>query len=272
MITSTGNSRIRAVASLLKRRADRMKQNAFVIEGLRMVREAPADSIRELYLTEAFLDRLNDRDRQRIDSIRCEHILVTPEVMQRLSDTMHPQGILAVVSLCAEDPEAVFGNDRSPLVIVTENLQDPGNLGTIFRAGEGAGVTGLLLVGDTADPYNPKVVRGTMGSIFRMPFARAANAEEAAAILRKRKIISYAADLRADCSYEDCDYRPGTAFWIGNEGAGLTEAALAQADRRIFIPMSGEVESLNAGVSASVLAFEAARQRRQRPDRSASKS
>ncbi|MCR5675246.1 MAG: RNA methyltransferase [Lachnospiraceae bacterium] len=263
VLTSTTNRHIRAVSALIKKRAEREKENAFVIEGLRMLREAPAERMCELYVTEAFYAALSPEDRRRIDALACERFTVTEEVMRRLSDTVHPQGVLGVVSMKKCDPAGLFDAGKAvPLLLVLENLQDPGNLGTILRAGEGAGVTGVLLAGDTADPYNPKVVRGTMGAIFRVPFLRFADIGEAAVLLKKRGIRTYAADLSGTKNYDACDYRDAVAFFIGNEGAGLSEEARRVADERILIPMAGAVESLNAGIAAAVLTFEAARQRR----------
>ena len=263
MISSTCNSRIRGVQALLKKRSEREKQHAFVIEGLRILREAPPGRVKELYVTEAFLSALTAEDRALIEAFPCGTETVTPEVMERLSDTVHPQGALAVVRMRDTSPDDLFADSSvPPLILVTENLQDPGNLGTILRTGEAAGVTGILLAGDTADPYNPKVVRSTMGSIFRLPFLRVGDIKDASDLLKRHGVTIYAADLRGADPYDKADYRTGCAFLIGNEGAGLTATALSLSDARIRIPMAGSVESLNAGVSAALLCFEAARQRR----------
>ena len=157
---------------------------------------------------------------------------------------------------------AVGRDGTLPHLLVLEHLQDPGNLGTILRAGEGAGLTGVLMDSNTADIYSPKVVRATMGSLLRVPFAYVEDLGEALALLKKKKIRVYAAHLQGSNAYDRENYRKATAFLIGNEANGLSPETAAAADVRIRIPMLGEVESLNAAVAASVLMFEAARQRR----------
>ncbi|MCR5094345.1 MAG: RNA methyltransferase [Lachnospiraceae bacterium] len=272
MITSFSNQRIRAVRALLNRKAERDKQQAFVIEGLRILREAPAEDVMELYVTEAFLHGCTPEDRKMMTAFSCEAETVSEEIMQRLSDTVHPQGVLAVVKKHERTLNELFAspegdaseNAAPPLILVLENLQDPGNLGTILRSAEAAGVTGILLVGDCADIYSPKVSRSTMGAVFRMPAIHVADIEEALRRLKEHHIRCVAADVHTDLSYDTSDLTAAVALLIGNEGAGLSQTALAGADQRITIPMHGAVESLNAGVAASVLAFEAARQRRAR--------
>ena len=264
-ITSTGNPLVRSVSALVSKSSERRKQGAFVIEGARAFREAPPERVRELFVTDAFLQKCADEDpklAEQTASLRCDSYLVTDDVMRRLSDTQHPQGILAVVKTEAASPDDLFPDGAVPLIIVAEHLQDPGNLGTIIRCGEGAGITGVILAGDTVDPYNPKTVRGTMGSIFRVPIVTCGDINEAALLLKGRGVKLYAADARGASDYDRTDLRDGCAFIIGNEGAGLTEDALRAADAALRIPMSGSLESLNAAVCAAVLLYEAARQRR----------
>ena len=149
-----------------------------------------------------------------------------------------------------------------PHIIVLDHLQDPGNLGTIFRTAEGAGVTGIIMNQESVDIYNPKTIRSTMGSIYRMPFCYTADLADAVRFLKAKGVRTYAAHLEGICDYDKEDYQKPCAFLIGNEGNGLTQEIAELADTYIKIPMKGEVESLNAAIAASVLMFEAARQRR----------
>ena len=151
---------------------------------------------------------------------------------------------------------------RVPHVIVLDNLQDPGNLGTILRTAEGAGVSGVLLSRESVDLYNPKVIRSTMGSIYRMPFFYSQDLREDLKKWKSRGICLYAAHLKGSRPYDEADYRQPAAFLIGNESQGLTEETADLADCRIRIPMEGQVESLNAAVASAVLMYEARRQRR----------
>ena len=143
-----------------------------------------------------------------------------------------------------------------------ETIQDPGNLGTIIRAGEGAGITGIVMNHDTADIYNPKVIRSTMGSIFRMPFVYADDLQDACLLMKNRGVRLFAAHLKGMNNYDQEDYTDNVGFLIGNEANGLTEETTSLADCLVKIPMEGKVESLNAAIAASVLMFETARQRR----------
>lgn len=261
MITSTKNDRIRRVIELKKKARARAESGLFVVEGIRMAGELPAERVEELYLSEAFAgDRALPANLQ---SVPCE--IVSDSVFQAMSDTQAPQGILALVRQYRYGIDDLLAGEEKPFIMILENLQDPGNLGTILRAGEGAGITGIFMSRDTVDLYNPKVIRSTMGSVFRVPFCYADSEEEFYAgiwALKRAGVRLFAAHLDGIRAYECEDYTGAVGFLIGNEGNGLTERAASCADEKILIPMAGKVESLNAAVAASVLMFETARQRR----------
>lgn len=179
-----------------------------------------------------------------------------------MSDTQTPQGILALVRQHAFRTEDLLAAPGPAFLMVLENIQDPGNLGTILRAGEGAGITGVLMSETTADIYNPKVIRSTMGSVFRVPFVYTEDLPASLKALKAGGVRLYAAHLNGRNNYEKEDYTVDTGFLVGNEANGLTDETAALADACVKIPMKGKVESLNAAVAASVLMFEAARQRR----------
>ena len=147
------------------------------------------------------------------------------------------------------------------MLLVVEDLQDPGNLGTMFRTGEGAGITGVIMSSDTVDIFNPKVVRATMGSIYRVPFVYAGDLRNAVNDLHKNGIAVYAAHLEGETYYNRLSFREPTAFLIGNEGKGLRRDTAKLADSYVKIPMEGRVESLNAAVAAALLLYETHRQR-----------
>ena len=150
-----------------------------------------------------------------------------------------------------------------PLFMILEDLQDPGNLGTIIRTGEGAGVTGVILSKTSVDVFNPKVIRSTMGSVYRVPVLYVDSIEEEVLpMLKTHGTTTYAAHLKGENNYDQEDYGKGTAFFIGNEGNGLSDELTACADTLIKIPMAGQVESLNAAMASGILMYEAARQRR----------
>lgn len=266
IITSTSNPRMKEIIQLRKKSRMRTKTGTFLVEGLRMVREIPEERLVQLYATEEFLKK------HRKEPIPgTEVMLVSPEVFAYISDTKTPQGVLAVVrqsmftqkEILAKCPgKSGTGTGRPAHLLVLDNIQDPGNLGTIFRTAEAAGVTGILLSRDCADIYNPKTIRSTMGAIFRMPFVYTDDLPGAVNSLKKHDIRVFAAHLEGERAYDEEDYRQGSAFLIGNEGSGLRPEVAACADVLVRIPMEGMAESLNAAVAAAVLMFEVSRQRK----------
>lgn len=257
MITSVSNNRIKEILNLKKKAKARRESGLFIIEGTRMAEETPEHLLKDIYVSESYLKK------EIHSKLLSEHPyeIVSDKVFSQLSDTVTPQGILCVVRQPKYTLEDMTKGE-APLLLVLENLQDPGNLGTIVRTGEGAGVSGILLTKDAVDIYNPKVVRSTMGAIYRVPFLYMEDIETILKQLQQKNITTYAAHLEKSECYDSYEYRTGTAFIIGNEGNGLSEKALEKADKRLFIPMCGQVESLNAAVAASLLVYEAARQRR----------
>lgn len=252
MITTSQNKQVKRILKLKKSARERRKEQLFLVEGIRMFEEIPADRLYKVYATEEF-----QKAHQEMFS-KMEPELVSPQVMKEISDTMTPQGVLALVKMKEFQMEQLA--EENALLLVLENLQDPGNLGTILRTGEGAGVTGIIMSRDTVDIYNPKVIRSTMGSIFRVPFVYADNMEQVMEFLKKNQITAYAAHLDGT-NYTKEDYNKGTAFFIGNEGNGLSRELTRAADHMIRIPMNGKVESLNAAMAAGLLMYEARRQR-----------
>ena len=256
MITSTANQQVKNLIQLQKKGKIRKEQNVFVVEGIKMFREAPKGWIQKIYVSQEFLKKeeaylLEDR----------EYEVVEDRVFKAMADTMTPQGVLAIVRRPSYTLEDML-KEKTPLLMILENLQDPGNLGTIVRTGEGAGVTGILMSRDTVDIYNPKTIRSTMGSIYRVPFLYVEDLKTVMETLRKKGVCTYAAHLKGEKSYDQMDFCKGSAFLIGNEGNGLSDELSGLADEYLKIPMYGRVESLNAAVASSVLMYEAQRQRR----------
>ena len=177
-----------------------------------------------------------------------------------MSDTQTPQGVLTVLKRPEYRLEELLKQEK-PLFAVLEDLQDPGNLGTIVRTGEGAGVTGVIMSAQTVDIFNPKVIRATMGSIYRVPFVYVEDIGETIKTMQNAGIRTYAAHLKGEKFYDSFSFREPTAFLIGNEGNGLKKETADMADFYLKIPMEGKVESLNAAVATALLMYEAHRQR-----------
>ena len=250
-ITSGSNRLVREVRELQKKRKARKETGLFIAEGERLCREIPTEAIERIFITDTYQGALPEGGND------ARLFRVPEKLMQEMSDTRTSQGILCEVRM---RPEQTLTGD---FFLLLEDLQDPGNLGTIFRTAEAAGVSGIYMSRECVDIYSPKVVRSTMGALYRMPFCVVPDLRETARSLRQQGVRVYAAHLKGTRKHYEYDYRLPTAFMIGNEGNGLTEALAAEADGFLRIPMKGQVESLNAAIAATVLMFEAARQREQ---------
>ena len=263
MITSYSNKSVREVIQLNQKAKVRNSQGIFVAEGVKMFAEAPADLIHKVYMAQRAETDLRSVYGRKLDELSVE--IVADDVFDKMSDTKTPQGILCLVKQFHYELEGLLTKSKNKshaLFILLEDLQDPGNLGTIFRTGEGSGVDGIIMSSRTADVYNPKVIRSTMGSVYRVPFLYTDDLCGTIYTLKEHDISVYAAHLDGTKYYDEFDYCPGTAFLVGNEGSGLQRETAECADKLLKIPMEGEVESLNAAVASSILLYEAYRQRR----------
>lgn len=272
-ITSLSNNRIKEAALWSAKARERRKADVYLVEGRKMFLEAPEAELQEIFVADSLWERLETEEGAELDAQlkkrlreldaegRLPVFLVTDEVLRKIADTQTPQGIVCVLKQKHYTLEQLI-TKKNPLLVVLEDLQDPGNLGTILRTGEGAGITGVIMSKDTVDLYNPKTIRATMGSVYRVPFVYAEDLKQVLATLKEAGITSYAAHLNGTKYYDSFDFRKGTAFLIGNEGNGLQTETAEQADVYLKIPMKGKLESLNAAVATSILMYEANRQRR----------
>lgn len=260
MITSGANPRVKQIVQWQTKAKERRKDGVFLAEGVKMLEEAPLEWIREVYLSEDAFEKIHKTPELREKLERVGYETVSAEVFAKMSDTQTPQGVLTVLNRPNHRIEDLL-QQPNPLLVVLENLQDPGNLGTIIRTGEGAGVTGVIMSEGTVDIFNPKTIRSTMGSVYRVPFAYVTDVSEVMSRLREKGIHTYAAHLKGDTYYDSFSFREPTAFLIGNEGNGLSKELADSADNYLKIPMEGKVESLNAAIATSLLMYEAHRQR-----------
>ncbi len=254
MITSLSNPLVKSVSAFNKKASLRKEEGLFVVEGRRFCEELPAGQLEKAFVTEAFLEL--PEGRSLAERLKAE--TVSQAVMEKMADTKTPQGILALARMREASPED-FGS--GPLLVL-EHVQDPGNVGTLFRTAEAAGAGGVILDRETADPYSPKVLRATMGAIFRLPFVIS---DDLPGLLRQLKAQGFsltAAHLAGTEFYDAVSYPARTAFLIGNEGNGLSEEITSLADKKVRIPMEGRTESLNAAVAGALLLYEAYRQKR----------
>lgn len=256
------------ISALLKKSKERKNTKTFVVEGPRMVVETPVNKLKAVYVAEGFgqnpdNSRVLKEIQDKCTQANAIYEVVADNVFKSVSDTQTPQGILAVVAMPEYSLEELLAGDKTHLLIL-ESIQDPGNLGTMVRTGEGAGVTGIIMNKTTVDLFNPKTIRSTMGSIYRVPFYVTEDLADTIKDLQEKGISLYAAHLKGEHAYDEEDYTMASGFLIGNEGNGLSDEIAKLADVYIKIPMEGQVESLNAAISATLLMYEANRQRRRR--------
>jgi TrmH family RNA methyltransferase len=254
MITSTHNERVKYVRSLVRRRA-REQEDRFVVEGTRLVDEMVRAGVRPALVLYTAAWAAGPAAQRLLPSLaRSEEGTweVSDHVLAACADTVTPQGVLAVVPSIHLAP-------RRGLILILDRLADPGNLGTILRSAEATAVGQVILPPGTVDPFGPKTVRAAMGAHFRQPMARL-DWPEIGARVADRAV--WLADARGDVAYDEVDWSAPAALIVGGEAAGAGEEAGDLATGRVFIPMSGETESLNAAMAATVILFEVARQNR----------
>jgi TrmH family RNA methyltransferase len=258
VITSTANARVKRVRNLQSERGDRESDGLFVVEGLRLVREALEGraSIEVAFFTEPFShDRSGADLLHALSEQNVETQAVTDEVMRSMAVTQTPQGVVAVVEWVR-----LAAPDRPSFVLIADSIHDPGNIGTIMRLAAGAAVPLMLLMPGTVDIYNPKVVRSAMGAHFRIPVV-AATWGEASHWLASQRV--YLADSRQGTAHFEVDWVQPCALIISDEAHGASPDAARLAQMRVTIPMPGQTESLNVAMAAGIILYEMVRQRMQ---------
>lgn len=257
-IQSIQNTKVKEWAKLLTKKG-REKEQSYLVEGPHLVEEAikgQAD-IEALLMTEDYIRNKS------IESFVVEHssrcFQVSGQVLNKLSDTETPQGIIAVIRIKKWSLAPLLEGDR--LLLLLDALQDPGNLGTMIRTADAAGVDGIVLGKGTVDLYNSKVVRSTMGSIFHLPIVQDDLLHVCDTLADHRFNIT-ATSLEGAVPYDEASYTGPTAIVIGNEGNGVSQEVLSRCHSKVKIPIYGQAESLNAAIAAGIMIYEAIRQRK----------
>jgi TrmH family RNA methyltransferase len=255
-VESRQNARVKELRVGLSR-GTRTAHNHIAVEGLHLVQEAIKSG---LNLDTVFLQEGHEGLLRQFPSGSAEVLIVTEDVFLSATITEHPQGVAALVGAPQFTVQAMFPTapGPAPLLVIAAGLQDPGNLGTLVRSAEAFGATGMILLPGTVSLWNAKTLRASSGSAFRLPVL-ALTADAAFTTLRDQGVRIFAGVARGGDS--EADLRGPSALLVGNEGSGLPEAWIAQADTRVTIPFTGAVESLNAAVAGSVLLYDAMRQR-----------
>lgn len=257
LIESLKNPKIKQTIAL-KEKKERDKTGLFVLEGERLVSEIPEDLKVEYYI----LSETCYNKGSYINLLKRNHdvLILNDNLFKKVSDTVSPQGILAVCRQYCYDFDFVF-DKKSSFILMLENISDPGNMGTIIRTADAFGADMVLLNKGCVDLYNNKVIRATMGSIFHIPVIRNADFDEIFYKLKDKGISTIAAHLEAKKEPFNIDLKKNCAILIGNEANGLSVNTSKRADILVKIPMKGQAESINASIAGSILMYEVLRQR-----------
>ena len=258
MITSTSNLQIKQIVAVLKKGKERKSQKAFVIEGRKMFEEIceQKERVRKAYFSESYWKETYEKGNQPV----VPYEIVADSVFDAMAETVTPQGVLAIVEMPEYSLEQMI--EKAGTLLLLEDLQDPGNLGTMLRTAEAAGVAGVILSKKSVDVYNPKVIRSTMGAVYRVPFLYVEDFKGLLCNLKEQKVRLLAAHLQGTKSFDKADYRGKVGILIGNEANGLSDEVSDLAEEKVIIPMAGNVESLNAAVAGALLMYEAFRNQR----------
>ncbi|QEK13639.1 23S rRNA (guanosine(2251)-2'-O)-methyltransferase RlmB [Crassaminicella thermophila] len=262
-IYSHDNATIKHIRQLTKRKY-RQKNSQYIVEGIRIVRDAIENNKKiecvlfceKLYETSGGEELIKNLIEKNIKIYQ-----VPNKIFMEICDTQNPQGIIAVLPYELYNLDQVL-NEGKGLFLVLDRIQDPGNLGTIIRTADAAGFDAVLLTKGCVDLYNLKTIRSTMGSVFHLPIINVGETKEIITFLKSENIRIISTSLNTNKYYDEVDYNGRVAFVIGNEANGVLKEVLENSDELVKIPMIGKAESLNASVAASIMMYEAVRQRR----------
>lgn len=262
-ITSSSNPTIKEVKSLYRKK-ERWAKKSFLVEGIKIVEECidnnyPLSNIifshelRSISGGEGLWQKIRTYD---------QLIKVPDRLYREISDMENPQGVMAIAIFKQNSIEEIY-DKGNPFLLLLDQIQDPGNMGTIIRTADAFGIDGIIVTEGCVDIYNPKVVRSTMGSIFRVPIYHTLEGRKIIEELKKKNLKIYSTSLKGDRFIQDVDFNRPSLLIIGNESKGVSHSLEVLADNLIKIPMIGAAESLNAAIASSIIMYEAVRQRRQ---------
>ncbi len=257
VIKSRDNPLIKETAALVSDKKTRKNTGLFVAEGARLCSEAAKSGavVLRVFITEEAEKRYPEYVKGLLDTAE-EVFYITESVAEKISDTKAPQGVFAVCRFLGKEPEL---SENGVFVLLSE-LQDPGNIGTILRTCEAMNVKGVFLC-SCADVLSPKVLRSSMGCLFRLPVKVTQSTEEVLSVLKSKGVMTYASALSTEAKLlSETKFESRSCVLIGNEGNGLSENVISLCDNTVMIPMPGKAESLNAASAAAILIYSAVNQ------------
>ncbi len=244
----------------LKQKKYRNRSNSFLIEGIKLVKHGAmqGETIEYVLFCKALISEQTIEEIMALLPETTIVVYLAKDIFEDLSDTVHTQGVLAVVKI----PKGMPALKHKGLYIALDRIQDPGNLGTIIRTADAAGFDGLIYNKGTVDPYGEKVLRSTMGSVFSLPLMAVDELPETLEEAKNMGLAILCTSLEDSTDYSEGNYKDGAIIVIGNESQGVSEAVFAQATQKIKIPIYGQAESLNAAIAAAIIMYEAVKLRK----------
>lgn len=263
-ITSKDNTVVKHLRSLSDPK-HRKKEQAFLIEGVKMVEEAIQGraGVKMVVASPALVRHHGKAALTLAEAGSIDILWISEKLMDSVSESKTPQPVMAVVRMKERSQEELFAH-RSKLIILAHQLQDPGNLGTIIRTAEAVAAAGMALTPNTVDPFSTKAIRASMGSILRLPVVRIEDPGEFIIRCRQEGFQTVATEVTGEQTHLDIDLAKPTVVILGQEGAGLPRNILADVDLRVRIPMAETIDSLNVATSSAIILYEALRQRMRR--------
>lgn len=253
IIKSKDNPKVKRL-TLLHDRKKASKEGVVFIEGTRLCEDALKSGVVPTLIacTENRYEMVSSFNSDY--GVSSEVIVLSDECFNKICSTVNPQGVAMIVNEPKNPDEIPFRNDGKDIYVVLEKLQDPGNLGTIIRLADAFDFTAVIMTKGTVDPYNEKVLRSSMGSVWHIPMVTVENSEEVIAKLSEKKVSLIATELHGDL-LNDAELTLPAAYFVGNEGNGLMDSTIGACDKKVKIPMPGKAESLNAASAASIMGF-----------------
>ena len=258
-ITSIQNSYIKELLKLQEKSRERKKKGLFIIEGKREISLAIAANY-EFDTILYFEDLISEQEILHLFNANVNRILISKEVYQKLAYRGSTEGIIAVTKAKDFSLENIKFKSETPLILVAEGIEKPGNIGALLRTADAANVAAVFIANPKSDLYNANIIRSSVGCVFTNQIA-VGSSEEIVAFLAEKKIQMYATTLQNSNEYHKENYTAATAIVVGTEATGLTTVFREEATQNINIPMQGQIDSMNVSVAAAIVLFEAKRQR-----------
>lgn len=258
VITSKDNELVKHIKKL-KDKKYRDENNEYIVEGVKLIEEAVKENakIKKIIVCEDTTRTYEMPTNVMLEIAKYECVYVTDKIFSSITQVTNPQGIMAIIEKKAENQEIDFSQD---IIVALDDVQDPGNLGTILRTVDSIGLNQIIVSKGTADSFNSKVVRSTMGAIFRIKVIEVENLKQTIKIIKKQNFKLMVTSLQAENSIYDIDFNKKIIV-IGNEANGVSKEIQEMADEKAKIPMLGKTESLNASVAAGIVMYEYVRQK-----------